>query len=94
MSTRDNKYFFEQLVSFITSVNTRPINIFSQTPVDNIFEDIASEHAVESTSKPTLTVNEANEGTISAFDQLMNEYSQQEKLVSIPFSYVSLKPRL
>ena len=47
---------------------------------------------VESTPKPILTVDEANEGTISAFDQLMNEYSQQEKVVSIPFSYASLKP--
>ena len=38
---------------------------------------------VESTSKPVLTLDEANEDTINAFDQ-------QEKLVSIPFSYVSL----
>ena len=38
---------------------------------------------VESTSKPILTVDEANEDTSSAIDQLMNEYSQQQKLVSI-----------
>ena len=38
---------------------------------------------VESTSKPMLTVDEANEDTISAFDQLMNEYSQREAPVSI-----------
>ena len=45
---------------------------------------------VESTSKPVLTLDEANEDTINAFDQSMNKYSQQEKLVSIPFSYVNL----
>ena len=38
---------------------------------------------VESTSKPRLTLDEANEGTISAFDQAMNKYSQPEALVSI-----------
>ena len=38
---------------------------------------------VESTPKPLLTVDETNEDTISLIDQLMNEYSQQEKLVSI-----------
>ena len=38
---------------------------------------------VESTSKRILTVDEANEDPIGEIDQLMNEYSQQQKLVSI-----------
>ena len=38
---------------------------------------------VESTSKPVLTLDEANDEQISAFDELMDEYSQREALVSI-----------
>ena len=38
---------------------------------------------VESTSQPMLTLDEANEDTISAFNQAMNKYSQREALVSI-----------
>ena len=37
---------------------------------------------VESTSQPMLTLDEANEGTISAFNQAMNKYSQRISTVN------------
>ena len=45
------------------------ILFLSQTPVTNIFERIASKHASQTTSKLILTVDEANEDTISAFEE-------------------------
>ena len=60
-------------VYYVFKIKARsPFSILflSKTPVNNIFEQIASKlMQVESTSKPMLTVDEANEDTISAFKE-------------------------